>query len=152
MSTFRKPLPSMAGYVRRHHSLACVVPKTQTKSRAKSSAWPELGCDWPIWYKRQGVAGGERKLFILTRSGFLSQAHMSLLLLKSTQTVPGQRLLLPHAPALEMGRGGWPWSLLGAAPGLCRKPRQAGTQLPPFSPYPVWSPAASLEHSGLRGK
>lgn len=81
----------------------------------------KLGCNWPTWYERQGGAGGERKLFILTSFGFLSQTHMSLLLLKSAQTVPGQRLLFPRVPALEMGRGGWYWSLLGAALGLCHK-------------------------------
>lgn len=43
MCTFRKPLPSMAGYVRRHHSLACTAPKIQTESKENSSPWPEVG-------------------------------------------------------------------------------------------------------------
>ena len=33
----------------------------------------KLGCDWPTWYEGQQGAGGERKLFLLTSSGFLSQ-------------------------------------------------------------------------------
>lgn len=100
-----------------------LFPRYRLNPRRSQVLDQKLGCDWPTWYERQGGAGGERKLFILTSSGFLSQTHMSLLLLKSAQAVPGQRLRLPRAPALEMGRGGWHWSLLGAAPGLCHKPR-----------------------------
>lgn len=33
----------MAGYVRRHHILACTVSQIQTESKEKSSPWPEVG-------------------------------------------------------------------------------------------------------------
>lgn len=66
----------------------------------------KLGCNWPTWYERQWGAGGERKLCILTSFEFLFQTHMSLLLLKSAQAVPG-RGCCSHV------RQHWRWAEMG---------------------------------------
>lgn len=124
MPTFRKPFLLTAGHANRDGTLASTLHKIHTGSREKLTLWTEVRVLLvPLMWKVGDSWVGRRTL------GCFSRHMCGLLLLQSTQTVPGQGLLLSPGPALDLGQAGWQQSLLCSVPGLCHKPGSPRSQL-----------------------